>query len=89
MSREPKPFVFTLTDEEIKEIADAVGSGGQQQLHRRLTAELEKGREVTFNDTQLGELVRYMTQYGSGGFQGRLRRAFIRSLCEQVGAKPI
>jgi hypothetical protein len=65
------------------------GQGGHQTLHTRIRQELALGPTVTFNDEQLGELIRYMSQYGSGGFQGRLRRAFIRSICDQIGARPV
>lgn len=86
MVKEPKPFAFKLTPEEAEQITGAAGEGGHQELHRRLTHELADGnRTVTFNDAEMGELIRYMTQYGSGGFQGRLRRAFLRSLREQLG----
>lgn len=82
MSTEPKPFVFTLTPEEAAEIPVAVGSGGHQDTHRRLTQDLQHGLQVTFDDRELGELIRYMTRYRSGGFQSRLKRAFRRSLRE-------
>ena len=79
----PKPFIFTLLPDEALEIMEAHGSGGHQSLHRRLVTELERGDlTVVLSDKQLGELIRYMTRYESGGFQGRLRRAFERSLRE-------
>jgi hypothetical protein len=84
MGKAPKPFVFQLTQAEVAELTDPVGEGGHQSLHRRLLSELAKGNTVTFDDAELGELIRYMTQYGTGGFQGRLYRAFIRSLTEQL-----
>jgi len=84
--RPPKPLVFTLTPEEALEITEAKGSGGHQSLHRRLVTELAEGNlTITFTDRQFGELVRYVTRYESGGFQGRLRRAFERSLRELFG----
>lgn len=43
--------------------------------------------EVSLTDSELGELIRYMTQYGEGGFQGRLRRAFLRSVYELLAVK--
>ena len=82
MSKEPKSFVFDLTPEGASEITDAEGTGGHQELHRRLTQELELKHQVSFDDQQLGELIRYMTRYGSGGFQSRLKRAFRRPLKE-------
>lgn len=84
MAREPKPFQFTLTPDEAAELTGAVGEGGHQELHRRLSSELAHGLTVTFDDCELGELIRYMTRYGSGGFQSRLKRAFGRSLRELV-----
>jgi len=81
--RTPKPFVFTLREEEAAEIGEARGTGGHQTLHRRLVSELARGDlTILFTDAQLGELIRYMTRYESGGFQDRLRRAFGRSLEE-------
>ena len=83
MKRPAKPFVFTLSFEEAEFITKATGTGGHQTLQRRLTAELRDGHnQVTFTDEQLGELIRYMTRYGSGGFQDRLRHAFKRSVRE-------
>jgi hypothetical protein len=85
MPREAKRFEFHLTEAEANEIRNAHGSGGHQGLHRRLTDQLENGLVVSLNDAELGELIRYMTQYKSGGFQGRLRAAFERSLRDQLG----
>ena len=83
MSNAAVRFKFELTEAEITEIRNAVGSGGQQTLHRRLVGDLDaNGGTVTFSDEELGLLIRYMTQYGSGGFQSRLRKAFQRSLKE-------
>ena len=89
MSCTPRPFKFSLNATEIAEMEAPSGQGGHQNLHARIRAELGNGPDVTFNDEEMGELIRYMTQYGSGGFQGRLRRAFLRSLCDQIGAKPV
>ncbi len=82
ISRTAKPFKFDLTKEEADQITGAVGTGGHQSLHRRLCAQLEKGLALSFTDEQMGELIRYMTRYGSGGFQSRLRRAFARSFLD-------
>jgi len=83
MGKEPRPFTVTLTAAEAAEITGAAGEGGHQEMHRRLTNQLQNGNlTVEFNDEQLGALIRYMTQYGSGGFQGRLKRAFVRSIQE-------
>lgn len=89
LTRIPKPFVFTLKPHEIAELKSAAGAGGHQSLLRRLTTELERGPKVTFTDEQLGELIRYMTLYGSGGFQSRLRQAFARSLGDLLRMRPL
>ncbi|HSC19771.1 MAG TPA: hypothetical protein VLC74_12755 [Rhizomicrobium sp.] len=82
MAKEPKPFELTLSDDEKSELAVPLGQGGHQYLHDAILAQLAHGNVVTLNDTELGKLIRCMTQYGSGGFQGRLRRAFLRPLKE-------
>jgi hypothetical protein len=86
MTKPPRPFSFNLTPEEADAIRGAEGSGGQQTLHRRLVDELDANNGVvTFDDQELGTLIRYMTQYGSGGFQDRLREAFGRNLRNLLG----
>ena len=85
INRTRKPFEFTLTDKEADYIKGAEGTGGHQSLHRRLCAQLEKGRVLSFNDEEMGELIRYMTRYGSGGFQSRLQQAFARSFRGLLG----
>jgi hypothetical protein len=84
--RSPKPFTFTLLPVERDQIEGAVGGGGQQTLHRRLTKQLADGNlTIELDDQALGELIRYMTRYGSGGFQTRLRRAFGRNFFDLFG----
>jgi hypothetical protein len=83
--REPRPFSFELRPDEIAELRHPVGAGGYQNLQQRILEQLDSGSTVTLNDQQLGELLRYMTQYQGGGFQGHLRAAFSRSLKEQLG----
>ena len=87
MPKPPRLFEFTLTEAEAGEIPGPVGVGGHQSLHRRLLEKLEKGLTVEFDDKELGELIRYMTEYRHGTFQKRLRLAFSRSLQEQLGIK--
>jgi len=89
MPRTPKLFTFTLTPSEIAEMEAPSGQGGHQGLHAHIRTKLAEGPKLTFDDCELGELIRYMTQYESGGFQTRLHRAFIRSVCEQIGATPL
>ena len=80
MAREANPFVFKLTSAEIAELKEPAGEGGFQNLQTRLLSELEStGDTVTLTDEEAGKLLRYMSRYKSGGFQGHLRNAFARS----------
>lgn len=82
MPKDAKPFVFVLKEAEIQWITEteAKGIGGLQDLQRRLQAQLSQGPSVTFTDAELGQLIRYMTRYGGGGFEDRLFRAFSDSI---------
>ena len=81
MTREAKPIKLTLTGTEAAQLLEPAGEGGQQQLADFLRDQLKGGNlDISLDDTELGKLIRYMTQYGSGGFQGRLQRAFRRPL---------
>ncbi len=83
----PKPVILTLRPDEAAELQVPVGEGGQQSFHQGIIAQLQGGNlGVAFNDEQLGKLIRYMTQYGPGGFQSRLRKAFRRPLLELLAA---
>jgi hypothetical protein len=85
MGKEPKQFSLQLTEDEAQFILEPSGDGGQQLFHEALRGQLASGkRTMILDDANLGKLVRYMTQYGSGGFQGRLRKAFKRSLIEII-----
>jgi hypothetical protein len=79
-----EPFRFILLPAEIAQItgAEIVGSGGLQSLLRKLYAQLELGDTVEFDNAGFGQLVRYMTRIGGGGFETRLRRAFARSFLD-------
>lgn len=82
-----RPIVLTLTSDEAAELLAPVGAGGQQTFHQGIIQQLGNGNlAIAFNDDQLGKLIRYMTQYGPGGFQSRLRKAFRRSLLELLAA---
>jgi hypothetical protein len=84
MSRDGEPFVFELLPVEIEQITETTvaGSGGLQTLQRKLKEQLSQGNSVTFDNAGLGQLIRYMTRYGDGSFESRLRRAFARSLLD-------
>lgn len=85
MGKPSKPFSVELTEEEAHFIMEPSGDGGQQQFHESIRKQLGDGkRTVVLDDAELGKLVRYMTQYGSGGFQGLLRKAFKRPLVELI-----
>ena len=84
---DPRPFVISLSDLEADALLEPSGEGGHQTLHEQLRAQLANGnRTVTLDDGELGKIIRYMTQYGSGGFQGRLKRAFRRPLLELMAS---
>jgi hypothetical protein len=48
-----------------------VGQGGFQSLLRQLQALLSNG-ELTLTPELIAKMVRYVQEYGQGGFQGRL-----------------
>ena len=89
MSRDARPFIFELTAPEIEQLVGTPvsGEGGLQNLQIRLQDELAKGPFVSFTDAQLGQLIRYMTRYGGGGFEARLHRAFARSIYDLLATK--
>lgn len=75
------PVTFVLTPSERAEIAKAIrGQGGHQSLLRELDPLVNSHTgDITLSDELIGKIVRY-TSYGSGGYQGRLRKAFRRSI---------
>jgi hypothetical protein len=79
-----EPFRFILLPAEIAQItgAEIVGSGGLQSLLRKVRSQVEQGDTVEFDNAGLGQLIRYMTRIGGGGFETRLRRAFARSFLD-------
>ncbi len=87
MSKAPRPVILALTQDEASELLAPAGEGGQQVFQQGLIQQLQSGNlNVASSDEQLGKLLRYMTQYGSGGFQGRLRKAFRRPLLALIAA---
>lgn len=71
---------FKLDANEIAEIRKAInGSGGYQTLLRKLAPAIQNDGSITLDDETLGHIVR-MCAYGPGGYQGRLRNAFRRSV---------
>lgn len=51
---------------------DVVGSGGFQSLLRRLQRGLSTDNELTLTLEDIERIGRYVNDYGTGGFQGRL-----------------
>ncbi len=84
MSSDGEPFTFRLNSAETEQITDfeIVGKGGLQSLFRRLREKIDADEELEFDNWELGQLIRYMTQHGNGGFETRLRRAFARSMLD-------
>jgi hypothetical protein len=76
MTKEPRPVSLNLTKEQAAFLLEPSGDGGHQQLHEMLRSQLIDGSlTISLDDYDLGKVIRYMTQYGSGGFQDRLRKA--------------
>ena len=81
-----RPIPISLTHDEADVLKAPVGAGGQQGFHQMIVNQLQGGNLVVMlDDDELGKLIRYMTQYGQGGFQGRLRKAFQRPLRGLLG----
>ena len=87
MPKTARPITVTLTANEAAELLAPVGAGGQQGFQQEVINQLQNGNlTISLDDDQLGKLIRYMTQYGPGGFQGRLRKAFRRPLLRLLAA---
>jgi len=85
MSKAPRPFAIRVNKFEASVILEYERAGGFQDFHRSIADQLQDGRlEVVFDDEGLGKLIRLMTQYGSGGFQGALKKAFRRNLGRMI-----
>jgi len=67
----PRPFVFTLTPDEIAELTPPSGEGGHQGFHDMLRDQLQKtGNVVTLNDSEFGQLVPLHSDYDSLAVSG-------------------
>lgn len=84
MRENGEPFVFTLQPTEMAQIAGIPlnGSGDLRTLHKNLQEQLAQGNTVTFDNEGLGQLIHYMTRFGQGSLEMRLRRAFARSFLD-------
>jgi len=73
MGKPRKLKAHKLTKEEFELIArPAIGQGGMQSLLRKLQASVHKD-ELAVDEETFEKMKRYVEEYGSGGFQGRLR----------------
>lgn len=72
---------LTLTAPEIAVLQRPLnGQGGLQSFGNQLQTLLDpQSGEIELSDAQLGRIIRHM-KYGPGGFEGRLRDAFGRSI---------
>lgn len=62
-----------LTNEEAEPIRrEARGVGGMQSLLRELQIQLKDDNTITLTPYQIQRILRYSSNYGEGGFQGRL-----------------
>ena len=90
MGRAPRPFTITLTPQEASECWSRPARVAISKLHEAIRSQLAKGDfTIELTDANLGKLIRYMTQYGSGGFQGRLQRAFRRPLMDLLAGREV
>ena len=80
-------FEFVLEPDEAAYITQTpvAGQGGLQAFQRKLQEQLASGNTIRLDNLGVGRLIRYITQYHDGGFQGRLRNAFERSLRDLLG----
>lgn len=63
---------ISLRPEDIELLKRPIrGSGGWQILLRRIQDRI-KGDELTLEVKDVGKILRYVSDYGSGGFEGRL-----------------
>lgn len=73
-------ITLKLNPAEVGELQKSVsGQGGYQTLLRELQPKISANGSLTVDDELLGRIIR-SCKYGSGGFQGRLRAAFGRSV---------
>jgi len=71
-----------LTEAEIQTLMQHVeGQGGWQSLFRRLQDGYNQNTgEITVSSGDVVKLREYCNEYGDGGWQGRLRQIFRRTL---------
>jgi len=76
-------ITFILNEEEIKELKkDHKGQGGFQDF---LDVFDEASKTIKLNDEKLGKIIRYIGNYGKGGFQSSYKKIFLRSIKSLLG----
>ena len=78
---------FILSAEEMDQLDVRVtGDGGFQSLMRRFQGDLDvqTGR-IEVSDKDVERIARYCTEYGQGGYQDRIARAFHSVLGLELG----
>ena len=71
---------FRLNSDETELLVAQAGVGGFQQRFSTLIPRLDRDAgTIRINDADLGKIVRYCS-YGPGGWQGDLRKIFLRSI---------
>jgi hypothetical protein len=80
----------TLTPIELAELdrqdPATKGNGGYQRLLVNLQNKVDRlTRRLTLTSRDLERIARYAFDYGNGGWEGRLRRIFGRSLGSNLG----
>jgi hypothetical protein len=77
-------IVIELQPDELEYLQrPATGQGGFQSLLRRLQSQIAQN-QLVLSEADAERLVRYATQYGGGGFQGRLARV-VEQARTQIG----
>jgi hypothetical protein len=90
--RDSKPLTLRLKSWEAKQILEAPVEGGHLGLRDRLIAKLvhvseESLWEIELSDAEVGEIWRHMAYGGGvGGWQHRLRQAFLPAFRRATGA---
>jgi len=75
-------MIFQLKPAEMDALNQPVnGKGGFQNLTLTLQSQLQSTGSIEIKDAQLGAVLRCIG-YTSGGFEGRFRNAFGRSVAE-------
>ncbi len=87
MGRPPRPAIITLLPAELAILnGNWAGSGGFQTLAPKLQAKVTSAGQLSLDDEEVGEIMRYMS-YVQSGFRNRIRAVFGRSFRELTQRK--